>query len=417
MNGLQQAIALTTRALVEPGDAVAMEQPGYFGAALAFAGSGAELIAIDVDREGLDVERLARVLRVRRVKLVYVTPATQSPTGVAMSPRRREALLALADEHQVPIFEDDYDCELALRRRSLAGPQGDGSGGAGGARGTFSKILFPVAPARLRRGRAPLLERLVMARAVHDMGTGVVEQAALRDPPRDAGARSPPATDAAGIYAARLAALLAALAREMPAGTTCSRADQRKRRLADAPGRCPTRERLQQAAGARRRVRPRRGLLLRRSRRREPRPCRSRRWTRRRSRRRRAARRRDPRDHRRERRGTVKPHPRASEAARPRAGQRGGASMQRVESGDPWLWALVFFAGRATSRTRSGCCSIRGGWYAGAPRGGTRHGAAQSALRPRPGRRLRGDGRRAASGRPFVRRSAFRCSPGSRSST
>ena len=47
------------------------------------------------------------MLRVRRVKLVYVTPATQCPTGVTLSERRREALLALADEHQMPIVEDD----------------------------------------------------------------------------------------------------------------------------------------------------------------------------------------------------------------------------------------------------------------------------------------------------------------------
>jgi GntR family transcriptional regulator/MocR family aminotransferase len=111
-NGLQQAIDLVARALVDPGDAVVVEQPGYFGATLAFRGRGAHFLDVDVDDEGLDTDRLARVLRVRRAKLVYVTPATQCPTGVVLSERRRAALMALADEHQLPIFEDDYDCEL-----------------------------------------------------------------------------------------------------------------------------------------------------------------------------------------------------------------------------------------------------------------------------------------------------------------
>ena len=219
VNGLQQAIALTTRALVEPGDAVAMEQPGYFGAALAFAGSGAELIAIDVDGEGLDVERLARVLRVRRVKLVYVTPATQSPTGVAMSPPRREALLALADEHQVPIFEDDYDCELRYAGAALPALKATDPAGQVVHAGTFSKILFPSLRLGYVVAARPLLDRLVMGRAVADMGTGVVEQAALATLLATRGLDRH-LRRMRRHYAARLAALLAALAREMPAGTT-----------------------------------------------------------------------------------------------------------------------------------------------------------------------------------------------------
>src|SRR5262249_47979380 len=84
VSGLQQAIDLAARVLVDPGDAVALEQPGYFGAVLAFAGRGGDLLGIDVDDEGLDTDRLARVLRLRRPKLVYVTPATQCPTGAPM---------------------------------------------------------------------------------------------------------------------------------------------------------------------------------------------------------------------------------------------------------------------------------------------------------------------------------------------
>lgn len=218
VNGLQQAIALTARVLVEPGDAVAMEQPGYFGAALAFAGAGADLLGVDVDREGIDVDQLARVLRVRRVKLVYVTPATQSPTGVAMSAARREALLALADEYQVPVFEDDYDCELRYSGPVLPALKAADPAGQVVHAGTFSKILFPSLRVGYVVAARPLLERIALARAVTDMGSGVVDQAALATLLATRGLDRH-LRRMRRHYAERLGVLLAALAREMPEGT------------------------------------------------------------------------------------------------------------------------------------------------------------------------------------------------------
>jgi GntR family transcriptional regulator / MocR family aminotransferase len=218
VNGLQQAIALTAHVLVEPGDAVAMEQPGYFGAALAFTGAGADLLGVDVDREGMEVEKLARVLRVRRVKLVYVTPATQSPTGVAMSPARRDALLALADEYQVPVFEDDYDCELRYSGPVLPALKAADPAGQVVHAGTFSKILFPSLRVGYVVAARPLLERMVLARAVSDLGSGVVEQVALATLLATRGLERH-LRRMRRHYAQRLDALLAALAREMPEGT------------------------------------------------------------------------------------------------------------------------------------------------------------------------------------------------------
>ena len=112
VNGAQQAVDAAAHALLDPGDTVVMEQPGYFGAALAFTACESNLVGVGVDEQGLKTAELARVLQARRVKLVYTTPAAQCPTGAVMSEARRRELLALADEYQVPIFEDDYDSEL-----------------------------------------------------------------------------------------------------------------------------------------------------------------------------------------------------------------------------------------------------------------------------------------------------------------
>jgi GntR family transcriptional regulator/MocR family aminotransferase len=222
VSGLQQAIDLVARVLVEPGDAVAVEQPGYFGATLAFAGRGADLLGIEVDEEGIDTDRLARVLRVRRVKLAYVTPATQCPTGVALSERRREALMALADEHQMPILEDDYDCELRYAGPALPALKAHDAAGQVVYAGTFSKTLFPSLRVGYVVAARPLLERLVTARLVADFGTSVVAQAALTTLLATRGLERH-VRRLRLAYAERLSVLLDALEREMPEGTTWKR--------------------------------------------------------------------------------------------------------------------------------------------------------------------------------------------------
>ncbi|HKA27823.1 MAG TPA: PLP-dependent aminotransferase family protein [Candidatus Binatia bacterium] len=218
VGGLQHAIDLTARALVDPGDTVAMEQPGYFGAALAFEGCGADLLGVGVDAEGIRTDQLARVLRVRRVKLVYVTPATQSPTGVGMSPARRSALLALADEHQVPILEDDYDSELRYAGPALPALKSGDAAGQVVYAGTFSKVLFPSLRLGYVVAARPLLARLATMRLASDFGSGVVAQAALATLLATRGFDRH-VRRMRRLYAARLAALLAALRRDMPAGT------------------------------------------------------------------------------------------------------------------------------------------------------------------------------------------------------
>jgi len=217
VGGLQQAIDLTARALVDPGDAVVVEQPGYFGAAFAFAGRGADVLGVEVDARGLRTDRLARLLRTRRVKLIHVTPAAQSPTGVPLADDRRAELLALADAHQVPVLEDDYDSELRWSGPLRPTLKADDRGGHVVYAGTFSKVLFPGLRLGFVVAARPLLERVVALRALADFGTGVVEQAALATLLATRGLDRHVAR-LRRAYGARRAALLDALARRMPAG-------------------------------------------------------------------------------------------------------------------------------------------------------------------------------------------------------
>lgn len=214
-HGAQQALDLVARALVDPGDAVAIEQPGYFAASMAFAAAGAHLTGIPVDERGLRTDVLARVLRARRVKLVYATPAVQSPTGVVLDDARREELLALADEHQTPVIEDDYDSELRITGPPTAALKTRDAMQQVLYVGTFSKAILPglrigylVAPPRL-------LARLAWMRFAGDFGSGAITQAALAEM-LAAGDLERHVRRVRKVYATRLDALDAALGEAMP---------------------------------------------------------------------------------------------------------------------------------------------------------------------------------------------------------
>jgi GntR family transcriptional regulator/MocR family aminotransferase len=113
-NGTQQALDLTARVLLEPGDRVAVESPGYAPARLLFASLGFHVEGVPVDAEGLVVGAIPKDTR-----LVYVTPSHQYPLGVAMSLQRRIALSDWADRHKAAIVEDDYDSEFRFRDRPI----------------------------------------------------------------------------------------------------------------------------------------------------------------------------------------------------------------------------------------------------------------------------------------------------------
>lgn len=140
VSGIQEALDITSRLLLDTGDLVCMEDPGYPGASAVFTASRARVRYVPVDEEGLDVSRLPR----RRVRLVYVTPGHQFPLGVTMSLARRLALIEWAAKYEATIFEDDYDCEYRYAGRPVPALQGLAPQGAVLYAGSFSKTLFPA---------------------------------------------------------------------------------------------------------------------------------------------------------------------------------------------------------------------------------------------------------------------------------
>ncbi|MGW5755678.1 aminotransferase-like domain-containing protein [Nocardia rhamnosiphila] len=120
-HGSQQALSLLAEVLLDPGALVVVEDPAYVGAIQVFRAAGARVVAVPLDNEGLRVDRLAELLAAgERPALVHTVSNFHNPGGVTMSPRRRQALAALAEEHGFWVIEDDPYGELWFDRPAPA---------------------------------------------------------------------------------------------------------------------------------------------------------------------------------------------------------------------------------------------------------------------------------------------------------
>lgn len=118
--GSQMGLFLSACAIIEPGDVIAVEEPGYPLAWTAFRAAGARVIGIDVDEQGLDVAQVARLAqREPKLKAIYTTPHHQYPTTVTLSAGRRLKLLDIARRYNLTIIEDDYDHEYSFDARPV----------------------------------------------------------------------------------------------------------------------------------------------------------------------------------------------------------------------------------------------------------------------------------------------------------
>lgn len=172
--GAQGALDLAARMLLDPGDAVWVEDPGYLGARGALSGAGAELVSVPVDDEGIDVE--AGIERHASPRLIYVTPSHQFPLGATLSLQRRLALLDHAGRCGAWILEDDYDSEYRYQGRPIPSLQGLDRAGTVIYMGTFAKTLFPA----LKIGYLIVPEHLVDAFGAAIRISGHVPPAAMQ---------------------------------------------------------------------------------------------------------------------------------------------------------------------------------------------------------------------------------------------
>jgi GntR family transcriptional regulator/MocR family aminotransferase len=179
VSGSQQALDITTRVLLDPGDSVLIEEPGYRLERTILTAAGCRLKPVPVDQEGMEVSHAVRKYPAARA--AFVTPSHQFPMGYTMSAARRLLLLNWAQKFGGWIIEDDYDSEYRFDAQPIASLQGLDANARVIYIGTFSKVLFPS----LRIGYIvippDLVERFTAVRFAMDIFPGYLLQEVLAD--------------------------------------------------------------------------------------------------------------------------------------------------------------------------------------------------------------------------------------------
>jgi GntR family transcriptional regulator/MocR family aminotransferase len=212
--GSQMALDLAARALLSPGDLVAVEMLGQRATWNAFRQAGAVLVPIEVDAEGLRVDVLEAERR--PIRAVYVTPHNQFPTTVVMSPARRAALLAFAAARGVAIIEDDYDHEFRYDGRELLPLASRDTAGVVLYIGTLSKILAPGLRIGFVSAPHAVIDRMTSLRITGDLQGDLAIECAVAEL-FETGEIGRHVRRMLRAYRARRDTLVAALRRDLPA--------------------------------------------------------------------------------------------------------------------------------------------------------------------------------------------------------
>jgi GntR family transcriptional regulator/MocR family aminotransferase len=178
-NGSQEALFIVAQLLLQTGDKVAVEELGYPPAMSAFSNTGAELVGVKQDAQGMCADDLAVKILKGNVRLIYLTPLHQYPTTVTLTVSRRMAIYQLAAQHNIPIVEDDYDHEFHYRCQPLAPMATQDPAQLVIYLSTFSKIMFPGARIGIMAVNKAMAKAVTEYRLLICHKSNVLMQAAL----------------------------------------------------------------------------------------------------------------------------------------------------------------------------------------------------------------------------------------------
>ncbi len=212
VRGTQQALDLATRVLLNPGDPVWMEDPGYMSTRATLDAAGTRVVPVPVDGEGLMVDEGER--RAPAARAAFVAPSHQYPLGVTMSLTRRLEFLDWARRADAWIIEDDFDSEFRYAGQPHLALHGLDAEDRVIYVGTFSKTLFPALRLGFMVVPRDLAHAFHMGRTLADYLSPTVEQAVVADFLAE-GHYARHVRRMRTLYAARQQALVAAAEREL----------------------------------------------------------------------------------------------------------------------------------------------------------------------------------------------------------
>jgi 2-aminoadipate transaminase len=212
-NGASQALALACHAILRPGDLAACEDPSFTSVIRAMTDSGAELVSVPMNEDGLDVDALEALLGRREIKLLALQSRLQNPTGRDLAPAKRERLLDLARRHGFFILEDGIYADLRFEGDELPSLRSQAP-----AHVVYVDSLSKTVGGGMRVGwlaaSGPVLDRIVAAKRAHDIHSPTLTQLALARY-LATGAYPAQAERAREFYAERLAALRVSIERHL----------------------------------------------------------------------------------------------------------------------------------------------------------------------------------------------------------
>lgn len=176
-NGSQQGLDFAGRVFLNEGDVVLCESPSYLGAINAFKSYGSKFIEVPTDKDGMIMEELEKILEVtENVKMIYVIPDFQNPTGITWTLERRKKFIEIISKYEIPVLEDNPYGELRFEGESLPSLKSMDKKGLVIFLGTFSKILCPGYRLGWTCASQNILKKFIFVKQVADLQASSISQ-------------------------------------------------------------------------------------------------------------------------------------------------------------------------------------------------------------------------------------------------
>ena len=176
VTGSQQALDLAGKLFLDEGDVVLCESPTYLGALDAFKAYRPKFVEVETDDEGMVPEDLEKKIQGEKVKLIYVIPDFQNPTGKTWTIERRKAFMEVVNRYSVPVIEDNPYGELRFTGEVPPSLKSMDTNDSILLFGTFSKILSPGMRIAWIAGNEDLLLKFVYLKQASDLHTSTISQ-------------------------------------------------------------------------------------------------------------------------------------------------------------------------------------------------------------------------------------------------
>lgn len=176
-SGSQQALDFAGNVFLDEGDIVLCESPSYLGAINAFKSYGSKFIEVPTDKDGMIMEELEKILEVtENVKMIYVIPDFQNPTGITWTLERRKKFIEIISKYEIPVLEDNPYGELRFEGESLPSLKSMDKKGLVIFLGTFSKILCPGYRLGWTCASQNILKKFIFVKQVADLQASSISQ-------------------------------------------------------------------------------------------------------------------------------------------------------------------------------------------------------------------------------------------------